>query len=132
MLQSIRDRTHGWIAGIIISLLILSFALWGIHSYLVGGSNTTTVATVNGIEITKGQLTAAYERLRRQLQMQLSENYALPDQAELKLKERALQTLITIQVLQQASFAQNYRISSNQINAFLENMPELQVNGRFS
>jgi peptidyl-prolyl cis-trans isomerase D len=51
MLQSIRDRTHGWIAGIIISLVILSFALWGIHSYLEGGGGSDTVAKVNSVEI---------------------------------------------------------------------------------
>ncbi len=51
--MSIRDHTHGWIATVIISLLILSFALWGIHSYLVGGGATPYVAQVNGVEITK-------------------------------------------------------------------------------
>lgn len=132
MLQSIRDRTHGWIAGIIISILILSFALWGIHSYLLGNVSNVTVAKVNGVEVTKGQLAVAYERLRRQLQMQYSSNYALPENAEANLKARALQTLINIQVLKQASLAQKYRISTRQIDSFLESIPEFQVNGQFS
>lgn len=132
MLQSIRDRTQGWIAGIIISLLILSFALWGIHSYLVGGSATASVATVNGVEITKSQLAVAYDRLRRQLQTQFSPNYGLPEGAEAKLKERALQTLINIQVLKQASIKQDYRVSDRQVDSLLENMPEFQVNNQFS
>lgn len=132
MLQSIRDHTQGWIAGVIISILILSFALWGVHSYLEGGSTNPAVASVNGVEITKGQLSVAYERLRRQLQMQNNSNYEFPEQAEAKLKDQALQTLINIQVLDQASLAQNYRISMGQIDSFLENMPEFQVNGQFS
>jgi peptidyl-prolyl cis-trans isomerase D len=132
MLQSIRDRTQGWIAGIIISLLILSFALWGIHSYMVGGSASTTVAKVNGDEITKSQLAVAYERLRRQLQTQYSANYALPPGAEAGLKDRALQTLINIQLLKQASIKQDYRISDQQVDGLLESMPDFQVNGQFS
>ena len=132
MLQSIRDHTHGWIAGIIISVLILSFALWGIHSYFEGAGSNNVVAEVNGVEITKNQLAVAYERLRRQLQMQFSANYALPEQAEANLKERALQTLINIQVLKQASLKADYRITSNQIDSLLESMPEFQVNGEFS
>ncbi len=132
MLQSIRDRTQGLFAGIVISLLILSFALWGIHSYLVGGSETTVIAKVNGAEISKSQLAVAYDRLRRQLQMQFSSNYGLPEGAEAALKEKALQTLINIQVLSQASLAQDYRISDQQVDNLLESMPEFQVNSRFS
>ncbi len=132
MLQSIRDHTHGWIAGVIISLLILSFALWGIHSYLEAGCNNNVIAKVNGVEITRNQLAVAYERLHRQLQIQFGAKYVLPLQAEADLKQRALQTLIDIQVLQQASFKQDYRISSRQVDGFLQSIPEFQVNGEFS
>src|SRR5436190_15041147 len=91
MLQSIRDRTQGWIAGIIISLLILSFALWGVHSYFMGGAVNTTVAEVDGTEITKGQLAVAYERLRRQVQTQLNSNDQINANTDAGLKDRALQ-----------------------------------------
>ncbi|EKD72839.1 MAG: hypothetical protein ACD_45C00574G0003 [uncultured bacterium] len=128
MLQSIRDHTQGWIAGIIVSLLILSFALWGIHSYLGNDGDSSIVAKINGIEITRNQLAVAYERLQRQLQMQ----GALPEQAETNLKERALKMLINIQILKQASLNADYRITSEQIDSFLQSMPEFQVNGEFS
>ncbi len=131
MLQSIRDKTHGWIAGTIISLLIFSFALWGIHSYFLGGGNGNIVAKVNGIEITKPQLGAAYERLRRQLQIQAGSNQ-LPANSEAILKQRALNTLVTFQVLEQAAYDDNYRITSTQINGVLQTMPEFQQNGEFS
>ncbi len=132
MLQSIRDRTQGWIAGIIISLLILSFALWGIHSYFMGGAVSTVVAEVDGVEITKGQLAIAYERLRRQVQSQPNANDELNANTDAGLKDRALQALINIQVLKQASIQQNYYISPLQVDGYLENMPEFQVNNQFS
>jgi peptidyl-prolyl cis-trans isomerase D len=131
MLQSIRDRTQGWIAGVIISLVILSFALWGIHSYLAGGADTSVIAKVNGIDITKTQFAAAYERLRRQMQVNMGSS-ALPPSVEAELKQRALQTLINMQVLEQGSTSQNFKVSSQQIDNFLESMPEFQMNGRFS
>lgn len=131
MLQSIRDKTQGWIAGVIISLLILSFALWGIHSYLLGAGDNNVVAKVNGIEISKNQLGAAYERLRRQLQMQYG-SAQLPEQAQDSLKNRALETLVHSQVLEQASINDNYRITPGQIDGFLQGVPEFQVNGEFS
>lgn len=132
MLQSIRDRTQGWIAGIIISLLILSFALWGIHSYFMGGAVSTVVAEVDGVEITKGQLAIAYERLRKQVQSQLNSNDELSANTDAGLKDRALQALVNIQVLKQVSIQQNYYISPLQVDGYLENMPEFQVNSQFS
>ncbi len=131
MLQSIRDTTQGWIAGVIISILILSFALWGIHSYLLGTGDNNVVAKVNGADITRNQLTAVYERLRRQAQLQFGSSQ-LPERAESGLKNRALQTLINLQVLEQASLADDYHITGGQIDSFLQGMPEFQVKGEFS
>ena len=132
MLMSIRDHTHGWIATVIVSLLILSFALWGIHSYLVGGSATPYVAKVNGVEISKMQWATAYERMQRQMQMQMQSNLESPLSATKALKERVLQELIYNEVLKQASLQQNYRVFSSQVDNFLESMPQFQIKGQFS
>ena len=103
MLQTIREHTQGWIAGTIITIIILTFALWGIHSYFVGGGASSVVAEVNGVDITKEQLTVAYERLRRQIQIQYGANNPITAKDEVALKNRALQALIDIEVLKQAS-----------------------------
>lgn len=129
MLQTIREHTQGWIAGVIISLIILSFALWGIHSYFTGGGANSVVAKVNGLEITKEQLAIAYERMRRQTQLQYGAN-APKDETE--LKKRALQALIDIEILKQASTSQGYLVSDQQIDAYLQSMPDFQVDGKFS
>lgn len=132
MLQTIREHTQGWIAGIIIGLIILSFALWGIHSYFVGGGNNSVVAEVNGVEINKSQLSLAYERLKRQMQMQANANKKPFINDEAFLKNRALQELISLETLQQAAVAQGFRISDIQVDNFLQGIPEFQVNGQFS
>lgn len=132
MLQTIREHTQGWIAGTIISIIILSFALWGIHSYFVGGSSNTVVAEVNGVEISREQLTVAYERLRRQVQAQTGSNASMLAKDEGALKDRALQALINIELLKQASTAQGFEISNHQIDNYLQSMPEFQVDGQFS
>jgi peptidyl-prolyl cis-trans isomerase D len=130
MLQEIRDKTHGWIAGIIISILILSFALWGIHSYLVGGSVGDVVAKVNGVDIKERDLSLASERLHRQLELRKAND--LLATAGSNIKKEALQSLINLQVLKQASLNQNYRISPTQVESYLENMPDFRVNNQFS
>ena len=132
MLQTIREHTQGWIAGIVITIVILSFALWGIHSYFEGGANNTIVAEVNGVEITKEQLAVAYERLRRQAQIQYGANTPISAKDDVALKNRALHSLIEIEVLKQASTLQGFGISDMQIDNYLQNMPEFQVDGQFS
>ncbi|OGT46380.1 MAG: hypothetical protein A3E83_06240 [Gammaproteobacteria bacterium RIFCSPHIGHO2_12_FULL_41_20] len=132
MLQTIRDHTQGWIAGTIITIIIITFALWGIHTYFSGGASTNIVATVNNAEITKSQLALAYERLRRQVQAQSGSLSVLSPKEDTLLKQRALQSLVQLQVLKQASLSQDYRISLNQVESYLESMPEFQINGQFS
>src|SRR3990167_4455304 len=132
MLQTIRDHTQGWIAGTIITIIIITFALWGIHTYFTAGTDNNTVATVNSVDITKSQLALAYERVHRQVQAQTGSMAALPPQEESLLKQRALQSLIQLQVLKQASYDQDYRVSTTQIENYLEGMPEFQVDGQFS
>ncbi|OGT43860.1 MAG: hypothetical protein A3F42_07680 [Gammaproteobacteria bacterium RIFCSPHIGHO2_12_FULL_37_34] len=131
MLQSIREHTQGWIAGVIILVIILSFALLGIHSYFIGTPSSNVVAEVNGVEITREQLTVAYERLRRQVQAQYGSNNPTTKD-ESTLKNRALHALIDIEVLKQASVAEGFRISDRQIDNYLQSMPEFQVDGQFS
>lgn len=132
MLQTIREHTQGWIAGTIITVIILTFALWGIHSYFVGGAGKSIIAEVNGIDITKEQLSIAYERLRRQIQIQSTSSNPIAAKDETLLKDRALRGLIDVEVLKQASYKQGFRISDGQIDGYLQTMPEFQINGQFS
>lgn len=132
MLQSIREHTQGWIAGAIISVIILTFALWGVHSYfLEGAGHNTTIVEVNGTEISKEQLTVAYERLRRQVQAEYGAT-GLLSMDHAALKARALESLIDVEVLRQAAGHQGFHVFNQQMNEYLQNMPEFQVNGQFS
>ena len=47
MLQAIRERAQGWIAWLIVILISIPFALWGIQSY-TGFGGEPEAAIVNG------------------------------------------------------------------------------------
>src|SRR3989338_530626 len=113
MLQTIRDHTQGWIAGTIITIVILSFALWGIHSYFIGGSGNGPVAEVNGIDITREQLAVAYERVRHQMQIQSAETNSISMKDEPAIRE-------------------GFTISDTEVDHYLQSMPDFQVDGQFS
>ena len=38
MLQKLRDKTSGWIASLILGLLIIPFAFVGVNEYMTGGT----------------------------------------------------------------------------------------------
>lgn len=65
MLTAIREKTQGIIAFVILGLLIIPFALWGIGSYFEGGLGNI-VAEVNGTEISVRAFDAEKRRYRQQ------------------------------------------------------------------
>lgn len=132
MLQNIRDRTQGWITWIIISLISLTFVLWGVQSYIVGSGPSEVAALVGDVNITHHQLNTTYERLRQQQQMQLGQNFTLTPAIEKQLKQEALQQLISSQVLSEGALAQGYRFTEQQGIEAIKTTSTFQVNGQFS
>ena len=74
MLQSIRDNSQGIIAKIIVGLIAVTFALFGVESLvsLTAGSNAP--ATVNGEEISQQDLHQGVQLQRRQMLSQMGED----------------------------------------------------------
>jgi len=66
MLQTMRQSTQSTAAKVIIGLIVLSFAAFGLETLLPGGAGTS-VAEVNGEEITPFALQEAITQQKRQL-----------------------------------------------------------------
>lgn len=60
MLHFLRDASTGWLAKILIGLLVISFAVWGVSGSLFYG-NSTTVAQVGETEVSTVDFRLAYE-----------------------------------------------------------------------
>ncbi|MCH7543360.1 MAG: SurA N-terminal domain-containing protein, partial [Proteobacteria bacterium] len=61
MLQALRKQTGSWIVKILLGLLILSFAVWGINDIFLG-ERDPVVAEVGGVKITSSQLNREFRR----------------------------------------------------------------------
>lgn len=128
MLQKIGEHIQGWIAGVVITIVALTFIFWGLEYYISNSSNRKNViAKVNGAEISVQQFNITYNAMKAQygqgnlstaMQQQL-QNYALQ---ELILNEALLQTA------QKAGFA----ITQQQVEQAVMQFPEFQVDGKFS
>jgi peptidyl-prolyl cis-trans isomerase D len=131
MLQSIRDHATGWIAWVIVILISIPFALWGIQEYLSPTSNVA-VASVDGTDIGIDEFQRTYQRQRAQLQSLLGPSFDLNQLDEDRLREEALNQLINDEVVLQVAIAGGMRIGDRQLARAIQTQEIFQENGSFS
>ncbi len=128
MLQAIRDRAQGVIAWIIILLIIVPFALWGINEYIHDDS-VLLAAKVDGEPVPLSAYQRAFQS-ERNLRMQLLGNRAdlLDSEA---IRKSALDRLIGAVALAKVAREAGYRISDQQLATLITGMREFQQDGHF-
>ena len=114
MLQSMRQSTQSTAAKVIIGLIVLSFAAFGLETLLPGGTGTS-VAEVNGEEITPFALQEAVTQQKRQLVSILGEDIDPAMLDDERLQPRALESLIQRALLLQKALELNLVASDAQI-----------------
>ncbi len=130
MLTTIREKTQGWIAGIILGLITIPFALWGINSYFSSDSKIK-IADVDGVDIGADAYKAALEQQRRMIQQYVGRNIdpRIFDSSE--FKQQVLNSLIDNLLVNRDADKQGYRISDAQLGQLIQTMPEFQQDNRF-
>lgn len=128
MLQAMRDGSKGIVAKIIVGLIILTFALFGIDSIVALGGGQDAPAEVNGVEISELQVNQMAQMQKRRMQAQFGDNFGLDDE---RLKSIALEGLINEAVLKQASQKSGGHFSIEEIDKIILQSPEFQVGGVF-
>lgn len=131
MLQDIRKSTQGTAAKVVIGLIVLSFALFGIESILVGGGDNS-IAEVNGEKIAAQELQQAVDLQRRQLIGMLGDSLDPAMLEEQRLRPQALDSLIGRRILLQHAAELGLSTSDEQLGALVAGMEQFQVDGVFS
>ena len=130
MLQAIRDKAQGWIAWVIVILISIPFALWGIQEYL-GLGQEPVVATVADAEITQRQLEQRVFAERERLRNLLGESYDPEMFPEAVLKQQVLNRLIDEYVLRHAAEMWDLRVGDEMLKAYILAQPAFHNDGRF-
>lgn len=134
MLERIREGSQGIIAKSILGLVILTFALAGVGSYL----NTTTeqpVAVVNGEEISRASYEQALQNQRARMENQFGEMFAMlaADDAYMAgFRNDVLESLIDETLQKQFARSLGLRVGDDQIRDAIREMPEFQIEGHFN
>lgn len=131
MLQAIRDGSKGVAAKIIVGLIILTFALFGIESIVALGGGEDAPAVVNGEEITEFQVQQMVQMQKRRLQAQFGENFDSSLIKDELLRDSAVESLVNEALLKQAAVDSGVYFSNAAIDQIILQSPEFQVNGQF-
>jgi len=124
MLQSIRDKATGVFAWVIVVLLIVPFALWGIQEY-IGGGSAINVATVNDAEISRIALNSQVDR-------DLRGKKDRPEGAALvAFRRNVLDQMIQEELLYQAAIERGLRLHEAAIVQQIQANSAFQVDGKF-
>jgi len=129
VLATIRDKVQGWIAAVVLGLIAIPFALWGINYYFEGGQ--LNVAAVNGTDISVDHYRRALEEQKRSLQRMLGGNvdprvFDTPD-----YRARVLDGLIDQILVSSDLDSSGYRLSDANLAAEIRSAPMLQRDGKF-
>ncbi len=131
MLQTIRDRSQGLIALLIIVFICITFALWGVHNYFNGSSDQKPIVKVNGSKITQQQFNLNFDRFRDQ-QLQQNPDMFSSQQSVNEAKQQVLDSMVISELLTQSANKNGFRVGQDLIEVELANMPVFQVDGYFS
>ena len=132
MLQNIRKNSQGTAAKVIVGLIVVTFALFGVESIVGGLSGEPEVATVNGEEIAESTFVRALEGKRRQILAQMGDR-ADPDLIdEGLLRASVLEGLIEEQVLSQDAEAKGLYVSDMAVDNYIRQIEQFRVDGEFS
>jgi peptidyl-prolyl cis-trans isomerase D len=151
MLQALRDKTSGWIATVILGLLIVPFALFGLQDYLVQRSENYA-AKIDAPpgwwlsapswwpvsvfweheEVTAQEFRTAFEGVRQQQRTQQGEAFDAREFESADNKRRILDQLIDLRVQKLAARNAGVVVSDALVKKEIMSIPAFQVEGKFN
>jgi peptidyl-prolyl cis-trans isomerase D len=133
MLERIREGSQGVVAKAILGLVILTFALAGIGSYL-GGSSDVASVIVNGESINKSQVDSEFAKERSNLERQYGEMFKMiannPTYMD-SVRKSVLERLIAQALISQTAAEMDLRVGDDEIINTIRDMKEFHVDGQF-
>ncbi len=93
MLDSLRKATGSWVAKLLLVLLVLSFAVWGISGQYLGGSGNSVV-TVGDTAVSVNEYRLAYDRQVSAMSQQFGTRLSREQAASLGIDNQVLAQLV--------------------------------------
>ena len=133
LMDTLRDGAQSRVAKVIFSLIIVSFGLAGVGSYL-NRPAANDPAEVDGEKITAQELERSYQNERNSIQNQYGEAASQlfeNPQYLAQLKRSVLDRLINQALIEQKIQKSGIRLSDEQVKEAIRTLPDFQTNGTF-
>ena len=129
MLSAIKNKSKGWVAYLIVGLITIPFALFGINQYFTGTSNIV-VAVVNDDEIAQNAFLIEFNTNKRRLQQQLGDQY--DPQIDNLVKQSTIETMINQRLLSQLAERLGYATATDELQIVIQANDLFHEDGTFS
>jgi len=132
VLEAIRKHAQGWLAKAILALIAITFALFGVDSYMRGDKSGGMVAEVGDVGISREELTreiqAQTDRMREALGAAFDP--AVPERAD--FRKQVLDSLIERKALLLDAQKNKFLAPDAYLASVLAQIPAFQQDGKFS
>ncbi|MDB4846898.1 SurA N-terminal domain-containing protein [Candidatus Pseudothioglobus singularis] len=129
MLSAIRNKSKGWVAYLIVGLITVPFALFGIQDYVSRSANNS-IATVDGEDI---DINIYYQELntqQRNLQQQLGAAYT--QEIDNAIKQTLLDSMINEKLIENYANSLDIVTLDDEVKSVIELNQAFEVDGEFS
>lgn len=132
MLEIIRERAQGVIVKIILGLITIPFALWGVDSYIRGGDKADIVAEVDGQKITRQEFVRTLKEQQERMRGAMGERFdpAVLDRPE--VRQSVLDGLVQQRLLAMEANRVGFNLPDTLLASIIADIPEFQQDGKFS
>lgn len=117
---------------VILVVITLPFAFFGIESFVSGGGGSDTVAQVGKLSISQQDLQRAMLEQQDRIRQQYGKDIPQEMLNSPELRRSVLDNLITQRVLLQHLTKANLVVNDQQLGAAIQNIPAFQEDGKFS
>jgi peptidyl-prolyl cis-trans isomerase D len=123
---------HKRIVQVILALITLPFAFFGVDYYFRRDAGVQTLATVGSDKVTQAEFDEVFKEQQDRMRQQLGRNYdaALFDTPETRYA--LVDQLVNQRLLENRARAGKLRVTDTQLFQFISQLPPFQVEGKFS
>lgn len=125
MMETMRNAAKGWVAKVLISLLVLSVGVWGIADVFTG-SGAGALATVGKKEVTPQQFEQAFQDYLRTVSQQTGKGVTPEEARALGIDKAILDNLLQTAALDDEASKLSLGVSDQYLAAQLVKDPNLQ------
>lgn len=130
MLQSLRDKMHGWPSVVVLGVAVFAMSFFGIEGYFTSHTDTY-VAKVGKQEISQQDFQNRLNELRQQASSEMGDKFDPTVYEQPETKARVLDGMIDQQLLLKANDELGMRVSDIAVRDAIAAIPAFQVNGQF-